>query len=444
MTIQSIPNLHASSNLQIIGSTHQAVRMICSNAVSISEDVCAYVSGIRIGVNRVEGEFEPGDIIEYPISYLPWVDLPVDVRFVSERTGQEVADPFRISTHDDAVALVGMGEAVIQSVAIDQGMIRGLVVNRVNGLLRPQMFARINGVLPRAITVEPPRLLDDGGASFQFSAQLHPSDLGENGLTAEIFLLGKDTPLTSIAFRRADVDDLTKRIVEFEARMAQITQSTALRFKTMSNETTQRLDMLQQRIDSFIEYSASFMFDRVAATEVASAPGAEPLDEALRGKVDAFLDLVRTGGASRIASPPGPVSVSVPLASGAFSFGWHDVEEEGGTAFRWMSDNAVIFNPQPDRPVSEVRIALSAVHGTSQPVIRAAFDQTPVALVIERAKKKAAGWRIILVPPEEGAAATFHALSLASMLNAPPARIAGRSARQISVAVSELVFVYAA
>ena len=270
-------NVQVNNRLQIIGSAHQAVRMVCTNSVAISEDICAYVSGIRIGINRIEGDFEPGDIIEYPIAYLPWVDLPADVRFVSEHTGQEIAEAFRIATHDDAIALVGMGESVIQNVVIDQGMIRGVVVNRVNGLLRPQMFARINGVIPRVITVEQPRLLDDGGASFQFSAQLNPADLGENGLTAEIFLLGQDAPLTSVSYRRADIDDVTKRIVEFEARLAQVSQSTTLRFNAMNHELKQSLEVMQQRIDAFIEYAASFMFDRIATSEVPRLPDAPPL-----------------------------------------------------------------------------------------------------------------------------------------------------------------------
>lgn len=431
-------SVDAESRLQIVGGAHQAVRMICASALSMSDDVCAYVSGIRIGVNRVEGEFEPGDVIEYPISYLPWVELPAEVRFVSERTGREVADPFRIATHDDAVALVGIGEAVVQNVEIAQGMIRGLVINRVNGLLRPQMFARINGVVPRIITVEQPRLLDDGGASFQFSAQLHPADLGENGLTAEIFLLGQDRPLTSIAFRRADVDDLTRRIVEFDARLAQMSQSTTFRLKTASHEVAQRLDVMQQRIDAFIEYAASFMFDRVAATEVPSLPDAPALSPENRRKVEAFLAIVRGEGESAGSAAPA-AEASPPLDSAFFSFGWRDIEQENGAPVRWMADNAVVFNPQPDRHVQEVRIAFHPASDSAKPAFRAAFDGAPAACGVERAKKKDGLWRMRVALPE-GGAAPCRALSLANLTSFSPADASRKRAG--SIAVSEITFVY--
>ena len=430
-------NIHVETRLQIIGSVYQAVRMVCTNSISMSESVCAYVSGIRIGSNRIEGKFEPGDIIEYPISYLPWVDLPADVRFVSEHTGQDVAEAFRITTHDEAIALVGMGEAVIQNIVIDQGMIRGVVVNRVNGLLRPQMFARINGVVPRIITVEQPRLLEDGGASFQFSAQLNPADLGENGLTAEIFLLGQDTPLTSISYRRADVDDITKRIVEFEARLAQVSQSIGYRFNSMNHETKQALDVMRQRVDAFIEYTASFLFDRVAASEVPTLPDARPLSSELRKKVDAFLAIVRDVGSGRDRTDQ---RVTVPLKSSVFSFGWHDVEEETGISYRRMSDIAVLLNPQPDRPLANVRITLFSPDGAAQPSLRAAFDGVPAVCTFEHEKSKSNGCSIQIAPAEEGKATTTRALSLVNMLTTAAS---SRDTQRGLVAISELSFDYA-
>jgi len=428
----------AESRLQIIGATHQAVRMICANAIAMSENVCAYVSGIRVGVNHVEGEFEPGDVIEYPISYLPWVELPAEIRFVSEQSGREIADPFRIVTHDDAVALVGIGEAVVQNVEIAQGMIRGLVINRVNGLLRPQMFARINGVVPRIIAVEQPRLLEDGGASFQFSAQLHPADLGENGLTAEIFLLGQDRPLTSIAYRRADIDDLTKRIVEFEARLAQMSQSTTFRLKTAGHEVKQRLDLMQERIDAFIEYAASFMFDRIADTEVPSLPNAPPLSAESRKKIDAFLAIVRGEGKPAPPATQGK-DAKPPLESAFFSFGWLDVEQENGIPVRWMTDNAVIFNPQPERPVVEVLVTLFAAGETTKPAFRAAFDGAPALCSVERAKKKNGMWRL-QASPAEGAPTACRAFSLVNLTASSAS--ASQKKRAGSIAVSDVVFVY--
>lgn len=423
-------NISINSRLQVIGSTQQAIRMVCANAMTINDDVCAYISGIRVGISRIEGEFEAGDIIEYPISYLPWTDLPATVRFVSDTSGEEIAEPFHIRTHDEAVALVGVGETVVQNIVIDQGMVRGIVVNRVNGLLRPQMFARINGLVPRNITVDAPRLLDDGGASFQFAAPLLPADLGEHGLTAEIFLLGQDTPLTSIAFRRADVDDLTRRIVEFDTRLSQVSQSMDFRFKKSDQRLEAKIDVMQQRIEAFIEYAASFMFDRVAATTVPTVPGATPLPADLRAKVDAFFNAVK-GNPPKQSSQS---STNISLESPSLSFGWDPVEEEDGVTMRRLRDFAVIFNPHPERAVSEIRLMLCTSSGASQPAFRAAFDKGAATVVIEQGKRKATRWRARVRPQDGDKSVLCTALSLINMSDETPSR---------SLAVSELSFIYA-
>jgi hypothetical protein len=433
--------------LRVNGSVFRALRLSCLTSFSMNEDVAAYLCGIRIGLNRVEGAFELGDVIEFPIDYLPWVELPADIRLVLERDGSEITAPFRLATRDQAVALVGMGEVRIENLTIEQGMIRGVAVNRVNGLLHPQMFARINGLVPRTISVEPPRLLDDGGASFQFVAQLHPADLGDNGLTAEIFLIGQDAPLTSIAFRRADVDDLTKRIVEFEAQLSQVSQSTAFKFKTLNSDVTARMDLLQQRIDAFIEYAASFMFDRVAATEVQTQPGAPPLPPRLQAKIDAFRQIVHAGAprsGETATSEAAPRNVQVALRSPSYSYGWYDVEDESGVEFRWMAGEAMIFNPHPEREVVEAIVSLVGVYGAEKPLVRATFDSRPVNVLAERGKTRKAPWRLRLSVGSDQAGMTCQALSLSSMLTSSPAHVEGNSdSRMLSIAVSEVVFVYA-
>jgi hypothetical protein len=425
-------NIQLGSKLQVVGSTYQAIRLLCSNPMTIDDEVCAYIAGIRIGASRVEGSFEPGDIIEYPIAYLPWVELPAEIRFVAEQTGNEIAEPFRIKTHEEAIALVGMGQATVQNVAINQGMIRGLVVNRVNGLLRPQMFAKINGIVPRVIAVEQPRLLDDGGASFQFTAQLQPSDIGENGLTAEIYLLGDATPLTSVAFRRADVDDVTKRIVELEARLAQMNHSLNLRFSSANDALSTRMDVMQQRIDAFIEYAASFMFDRIAATEVPSVPGSTDLSPELKKKVEALRQIIVDGAGKATASRSTSKAVKVPLQSPLFSFGWQDIEQNDGNEVRRMSTNALLFNPFPERRLEEV--AMTVIGNTERPALRASCDGVPLELAVERAKRNPHDWRVKMRPGRDAFPMSARALSLVNMS-------AGSSGAE-AIEVSELVFRY--
>lgn len=238
---------------EVIGTAYQTIRLACPEVIEVSDEVVAYLCGIELGRNRIEGYFEAGDEIEFPIEYLPWVELPAQIHLVAAGTGADICEPIQLATHDQAIALVGLGETRIGNLAIEQGLLRGVAINRTNGLLQPQMFARINGVLPRPISIDPPRLLDDGGAQFRFAAQLHPTDLIENGMTVDVFLIGVETPLASIAFRRADVDDMARRVVELEAQLEQVKTTAAFRVSSLNSEITARLDAMQQRIDTFIE-----------------------------------------------------------------------------------------------------------------------------------------------------------------------------------------------
>ena len=435
--------------VEAIGTAFQAVRLSCLVSFEMKEEIAAYVCGIRIGQSRVEGRFKPGDIIEFPVDYLPWIELPTEIHLVGMRTSEDICPPIPLRTHEQAIALIGMGKTEIESLTVDQGMLRGLATNRVNGLIRPHMFARINGLVPRAISVEPPRLLDSGGASFQFAAQLHPADLVENGLTADIFMVGIETPLASIAYRRADVDDLSKRIVELEAQLAQSKTSTAFKFHTLNSDVTARMDVMQERIDTFIEYAASFMFDRVAAVEVQTQPGVEPMPPERRAKVDAFLDIVRHGvgvrtSAGAVAAEP-ETTVAVPLRSVEFSYGWYDVEEESGREFRWMAADAIVFNPAPDRLVKEVRVAVAAVYGADRPMIRGAFDTKPATVAILKGDRERGGpWIIRFTAPPGQTEINCQTLNLTSLLASSPARAdGGHDSRMLSIAVTGITFEFA-
>jgi len=135
----------------------------------------------------------------------------------------------------------------------------------------------------------------------------------------------------------------------------------------------------------------------------------------------------------------------VPLASAAFSFGWHDVEEQDGAPVRWMSDHAVLFNPQPERPVEQVRLVLAGAHGAAQPVLRAAFDQMPALLAMEHGRKRNGPGVATIGWPKGRPPGVVEAISLASMLHSAPVGTAdGRGARNLSIAVSEVTFLYAA
>jgi hypothetical protein len=435
--------------LDYAGSVFGAVRLVCREKFSIHDEVTAFVCGIRIAGSVVDGTFDVGDIIEFPIDYLPWIELPTEIHLVNQRTGLDICPPVQLRTYDQALALVGPGDVTVESIAVDKGILRGLAINRTNGLVAPQMFARINGLVPRSISVEPPRMIETGGASFQFAAQLHPADLVENGLTADIFMLGVDRPLASIAYRRDDVDDISRRIVELEAELAQLKTAMAFKFNTQNADVTARMDIIQQRIDTFIEYAASFMFDRIASQDTAMPLAGDPVAPELRAKVNAFLDIVR-GGGRQSATSPGAFSarernVAMALNAPEFSYGWYDVEDDRKGQFRWMSSDAIIFNPHPGRPLAGVTVGVAAVFGADQPMVRATFDASPGTVSIDRGDKKSGSpWLLRLKPPAGKERPVFQALALKSLLAGSPSQSNADSgdSRVLSIAVNKVLFEY--
>jgi len=443
--------LHSEKpRFELAGTAYRAVRLSCPEPMRMADEVAAFLCGIELGRSRIEGHFDAGDVIEFPIDYLPWVELPAQIHLVDLVSRKDICEPIALATHDQAVALVGLGETTVENLAIDQGLLRGVAINRTNGLIRPQMFARINGVLPRPISIDPPRLLDDGGAHFRFAAQLHPTDLIENGLTVDIFLIGFDTPLASIAFQRADVDDMARRVVELEAQLEQTRTTAAFKISSLNAEIAARLDAMQERIDTFIEYAGSFIFDRIAAVEVPTQAGVEPLTPGQRQKVDAFLEIVRGAGGPNgkelvpAQLPAASESLALALRSMSFSYGWYDVEDADGRSFRWMAGDAIVANPQPSLPVRSVTIDVHAVFGAEQPMIRAAFDSKPARVAIGKAPGNRPGWQLKLTPPRQQKSAECLAINLASLVSASPAQArTGHDNRILSIAVTGVTFHYA-
>jgi len=52
------------------------------------------------------------------------------------------------------MVLLGPGEFTIENLALENGLLRGTLINRVNGIAAPTMFARINRFAVRQVTVE--------------------------------------------------------------------------------------------------------------------------------------------------------------------------------------------------------------------------------------------------------------------------------------------------
>ena len=182
-----------------------------------------------------------------------------------------------------------------------------------------------------------------------------------------------------------------------------------------------------QRVDAFIEASASLLLDRVAAEE---APAA------LRALVGA-------------AAPPEEAAaaplhlgnrVELPPDSGHLGFGWHQPERDAAGTFRWMADRALVVSPEPHRPLAGVTLEVGHVYGAAEPALRASFDALPCAVSFERGGTHR--FRVRIAPP--GGPAPCCTLVLEALASGSPARDgASADARLLSVAVYRLAFDYA-
>jgi hypothetical protein len=433
--------------IRSVGIAYQTIRMACVGDAELDDVVVAYINGIKVGENYISGVFHAGEIIEYPIQYLPHVDLPGEIRFERMQDGAEIVSPFMLKTREDAIALVGLGDVKVENLAIEHGVVRGVAVNRVNGLLRPEMFAKINGVVPRGVIVDHHHLLDDGGASFQFSVRLEPQDLAENGMSIDIYAVGKQGPLSSIVYRRADPDDALRRIIQLESRLDQNQQATGYQIQALDNEITARIGLLQDRIDAFIEYSASLLFDRIAATPVQEVPRTPALNADKKKKMQMFLELVKSGAKvlgelSHDRSSTTDLRI-VPLRSSAFSHGWYDVELDDGEEYRWMSSEAIVFNPAPEKKLLEVQIGVFGVYGAELPMLKCFFDGVS-ANVLRQPPATDGPLTIRAQVPKDKSPTSFDMLRIESLVSASPATLEGSTdQRLLSIAVSQIAFVYA-
>src|SRR5262249_33784957 len=99
----------AAMPIRSVGIAYQTVRMACVGHAELDDVVVAYMNGIKVGENYISGVFKAGEVIEYPIQYLPHVELPGEIRFARMQDGVEIASPLTLRSAEDAVALVGLG-----------------------------------------------------------------------------------------------------------------------------------------------------------------------------------------------------------------------------------------------------------------------------------------------------------------------------------------------
>ncbi|QRM35613.1 hypothetical protein [Microvirga sp. VF16] len=433
----------AAGVAQPVGFSSNAVNFIASVDFTIDDEVEALVRGIRIGGQHLRGSFQAGKPFEIPIHYLPWVELPSEIRFVAKSTGHDFCSPLELRTHDDALALLGPGELHVEAISLRNGMLRGTAVNRKNGLARPHLFARVNRKIPRPLTVEHPRMLDDGGSVCHFAMQLLPTDITDQGLSVEIFEYGSDVPLTSTVLARIEDDNVHAKMIDLESRIEEIRSSTSLQIGTIASQSNDRLRTLQERIDAFIEYMMLHLLDARATEHRENIEGTEGKPKPLPKSVLNFKELIYSPNVEPTNEPKQHTLIhTIPAKSESFSYGWYNVESSDGVDFRWMGQSGILFNPEPDRLVERVVLQLKSVYAAERPSLRAFFDHVSASVEV---KDGSGDQRFIIALnwPKDRQNDCFKALRIESDVAASPATAEGsHDDRTLSVSVTQVVIHY--
>ena len=390
-----------------------------------------HCAGIEVGRLELAAAIEPGQPVHVPIERLPRVALPAELRLSAGIAGPDLAAPWPLETPDAALGLLGPPAPAVELLRLDHGVLRGVATERANGLLEPVLYARVNDAAARAVAVEAPAPLAEGGCVFRFAVPLQPADLVETGLAVSVHMVGLEAPLARFVLAPAAAGaDAAARMAELEGRLRRLEDAMASGLQAMEHALKRRVDAQGERVDAFIEATASLLLDRVArerrrtrrrpSARWSAPPRAAPAADAAP---------LRLG--DRVELPPD---------SGHLGFGWHAPERDAAGAFRWMADRALVVSPEPHRLLAGVTLEVGHLYGASEPALRASFDALPCGVAVER--DGAHRFRVRVSPPE--GAAPCRTLMLEALASGSPARDGASSdSRLLSVAVYGLVFDYA-
>lgn len=125
----------------------------------------------------------------------------------AQRREPRPREPWPLPNAATARALLGAPTALeVEEMRLEHGILRGTARDRVNGLLEPVMYARINGSGARGVAVEAPAPLPEGGCAFRFALALEPGDLNETGLSVALHLVGLQAPVARFAYARVGLE----------------------------------------------------------------------------------------------------------------------------------------------------------------------------------------------------------------------------------------------
>jgi hypothetical protein len=396
-----------------------------------AEALLLFCGGVEVGRLALAGPMEPGRTVEVPIARLPRVALPAELRLCTNIAGSDLAAPWEVATADAAFGLLGSAAPAVESLRLDHGVLRGVATEAANGVLEPVLYARVNDAVARAVSVEAPAPLVDGGCVFRFAVPLLPSDLVGAGLAVAVHMVGLEAPIARFALAPA-LDADAARMAELEGRLRRLEDAMASALDAMQHALRRRTDAQAERIDAFIEAAASLLLDRVAA---------EDAPPALRALVDGAAE---APGADDAAPLRLGGRVELPAESGHLGFGWHSAERDAAGGFRWMADRALVVSPEPHRALAAATLEVGHLYGAVEPTLRASFDALPCEIAVERGAEGPARRFRIRITPAGAAAAPCRTLMLEALASGSPAQDgASPDPRLLSMAVYRVAFDYA-
>ncbi|MCO6417837.1 hypothetical protein JYK14_16945 [Siccirubricoccus sp. KC 17139] len=418
--------LSATDGMLVLGSAPRGLALRCLQRWEGGE-VKALLAGVEIGAATLPA-LAPGAEFEIPVHRLPLVPLPAEIRIAASPEGPELAAPWRLESAAAAAVLLGPPQPVIADLRLDQGVLRGTLVEPANGLLHPLLYARVNGALARAVVADPPVPRPEGGCAIRFALALSPADLTEAGLSVDLHLAGREAPVAHYAWSRAGAGTAEAELARLQARLERLEQAMAAGQAALEAALQTRMGLQQERIDAFIEATATLLLDRLAG------PGGAAADRRA-----ALLGLI--GTLAPVAAEPAPAGRRQDLGPRAeqFAAGWHAPEDAEDGSFRWMMEAGAVVNPFPERPVTAVLLHIRHLYRSPEPRLEAWLDMAPAQLAAMPSGSH--GWLLRVTPQAPPSA--FGLLRLESRASGSPARDGqSQDTRLLSIAVSRVTFLY--
>ena len=434
-SVVSPGNLSSSAKFASARAERGRFVLTCIAGGSVDRRVEAFVDGIRIGSSGDLIWADKGAAAVINCGSFPHVALPCRVRFAAGAGETDIAPPALIRSAADAERLVGPGRLENVHIEVSNGVIAGEGINRVNGVGKPLLLARVNGELLREVRPGEPRARDEGGSAVSFTVAIEPADLTGTGAHYEILALPDMTVLAALSFPRADFNALTVAITRNEASIQNLSRRLHLELVRAAELAERRHTEQRQILDATIEYLIALVYDRFAGGNNARAAAEQQgVFKQFRKAVDEAV----SGGALDVAGYS-----AVRPDSACFADGWSWVEQDTkGFDFRWMGLGGVIFNPQPERPVSHITVSIGKTYRGLEPDFSALLDADAADVEVVHSPS-GAPYTLKVLPRPTGQARLVEVLRLSSATAGRPAEDEGTDdQRVLSAAVSGAVFYY--